>query len=216
MASGNEGTQREIAAELGEFADLLASLAPEQWDVPSLCERWHVRQVAGHIVASYDPKLTVWRGMFGAVRHGFDFDALIDANARAHEAGRSPEELVDAVRTVDLGQGVATFVTAPRRLLEHVVHHQDVRRPLARPRTMPEHRLRAVLDAAYAPRGPKKPPPKWARGLTFAATDVDWRQGAGPVVEGPGEALLLALSRRPAVLPELSGDGLAGFTQQLA
>jgi uncharacterized protein (TIGR03083 family) len=215
MASANEGTQQQIAAELGEFADLLESLTPDQWDVPSLCERWHVRQVAGHIIASYDPKLTVWRGMFGAIRHGFDFDALIDANARAHEAGRSPEELVAAVRGVDLTKGVAAFVTPPRRLLEHVVHHQDVRRPLGRPRTMPEDRLRAVLDAAYAPRGPEKRPPKWARELTFAASDIIWRKGEGQVVEGTGEALVMALSRRPAVLDELSGAGLDRFRRQL-
>ena len=217
MASGSssDGIQAEIAAELGEFADLLAGLTPDEWEVPSLCERWRVRQVAGHIIASYDPKLTVWRGMFGAVRRGFDFDKLIDANARAHEAGRSPEELVAAVRAADLTKGVAAFVTPPRRLLEHVVHHQDVRRPLGRPRTMPEGRLRAVLDAAYAPRGPEKPPPKWARELTFAATDLVWRKGEGQVVEGPGEALVMALSRRPVVLDELSGGGLERFRRQV-
>jgi uncharacterized protein (TIGR03083 family) len=206
---------REIAAELAELTDLLAGLAPEQWEQPSLCARWRVRQVAGHLVADYDRQLTVRRAAVGAARHGFSFDRYLDASARAHEVGRSPEQLVEALRTLDLTAGVARFVPARRRLHEHVVHHQDVRRPLGRPRTMPEERLRAVLDVAHEPRSPGKIA-KWAKGSTFVATDLDWRAGAGPVVEGPAEALLMALSQRPVALAELSGAGLDAFRERLA
>ena len=204
----------QIAGELAEFTDLLAGLAPEQWDHPTLCERWRVRQVAGHIIGGYDPGLTVWGGMFGALRNGFSFDKYLDAWARAHEAGRSPEQLVDALRSLDLTKGIAGFVPPRRRLHEHVVHHQDVRRPLGRPRTMPEERLRAVLDVAHSPRAPEKVA-KWAKGLTFVATDLDWSAGSGPTVEGPGEALLMALSQRPVALAELSGAGLETFRRNL-
>jgi uncharacterized protein (TIGR03083 family) len=218
MASGTAASEAEvaaeIAAELAELADLLAGLTPAQWDEPTLCARWQVRQVVGHLIAGYDPRLTVWRAMFGAVRHRFDFDRFNDANARAHEAGRTSAELVDALRAVDLAQGIATFVPAGRRLHEHVVHHQDVRRPLGRPRTMPEDRLRIVLDVARAPRGPEKTA-RCAKDLTFVATDLDWQAGRGPVVEGPAEALLLALSQRPVGLAELSGDGLETFRKRL-
>jgi uncharacterized protein (TIGR03083 family) len=214
MASGTDATQAEIAAELGELVDLLAGLAPAQWEEPTLCDRWTVRQVVGHIISGYDPKLTVWRATFGAVRNRFDFDRFNDTRARAHEAGRTPEQLVDALRSLDLTKGIATFVPARRRLHEHVVHHQDVRRPLGRPRTMPEDRLRAVLDVARSPRGAQKTA-KWAKGLTFVATDLDWKAGEGPTVEGPGEALLLALSQRPVALDELSGDGLEPFRKRL-
>jgi hypothetical protein len=31
-----------VAAEWGEQADLLATLGPEQWDAPTLCEGWYV------------------------------------------------------------------------------------------------------------------------------------------------------------------------------
>jgi uncharacterized protein (TIGR03083 family) len=204
----------QIADELAELADLLEGLDPEQWEVPSLCARWRVRQVAGHVVSSYDPKLTVWRGLLGAVANGFSFDKWLDATARSHEVMRSPDDIVATMRGLDLTQGIARFVPAGRRLLEHVVHHQDVRRPLARPRTMSEDRLRAVLDVAYAPRGPGKIA-KWAKGLTFSATDLEWRAGAGPVVEGPGESLLMALSQRPVALAELTGEGLETFRTRL-
>jgi uncharacterized protein (TIGR03083 family) len=212
---GDQDLGREIASELAEFTDLLAGLSPEQWERPTLCERWQVRQVAGHIIGGYDPALTVWRGLFGAMGNGFSFDKYLDAFARAHEAGRTPEELVEALRTLDLTRGIARFVPPRRRLHEHVVHHQDVRRPLGRPRRMPEARLRTVLGVAHAPQREEKPA-KWAKGLAFAATDLEWRAGEGPTVEGPGEALLMALSQRPVALDELTGAGLATFREQLA
>jgi uncharacterized protein (TIGR03083 family) len=205
---------REIAAELAELTDLLAGLAPERWEQSSLCAGWTVRQIVGHLVADYDPRLTVRRAATGALRSGFSFDRYLDASARAHEAGRAPEQLVEALRTLDLTKGVARFVPARRRLHEHVVHHQDVRRPLGRPRTMPEERLRAVLDVAHEPRAPGRIA-TWAKGCTFVATDLDWRAGRGPVVEGPGEALLMALSQRPVALAELSGAGLDAFRKRV-
>lgn len=34
-----------------ELADFLASLGPEQWEHPSLCRRWRVRDVAAHAIS---------------------------------------------------------------------------------------------------------------------------------------------------------------------
>ena len=53
-------------------------------------------------------------------------------------------------------------------------------------------------------------------GLRLVATDVDWSHGSGPEVSGPGEALLLAASGRPAGLPELDGEGVAVLRERLA
>ncbi|MFI1801397.1 maleylpyruvate isomerase N-terminal domain-containing protein [Streptomyces sp. NPDC020379] len=38
-----------IAAERREFADVSDGLPPEQWDAPSLCAGWRVREVAAHM-----------------------------------------------------------------------------------------------------------------------------------------------------------------------
>ncbi|GAA1865548.1 hypothetical protein GCM10009836_52420 [Pseudonocardia ailaonensis] len=40
-------------AERGDLAELLATLEPEQWDAPTLCDEWRVREVVAHMV-SYD------------------------------------------------------------------------------------------------------------------------------------------------------------------
>jgi hypothetical protein len=39
------------------------------------------------------------------------------------------------------------------------------------------------------------------------ATDIDWEHGRGPEVSGSGEALLMAMSGRPAALTDLTGPG---------
>ncbi|WP_280234759.1 hypothetical protein [Nocardia cyriacigeorgica] len=45
-------------------------------------------------------------------------------------------------------------------------------------------------------------------GLRFEATDLDWTHGSGPIISGPAEALLLALSGRTPALDRLHGDGV--------
>lgn len=46
-------------------------------------------------------------------------------------------------------------------------------------------------------------------GLTLTASDIDWRVGEGPLVEGPALSLLLLLTGRVATArPLLSGDGV--------
>jgi len=39
-----------LFAEYDAFAELIARLSPEEWRTPTRCERWQVRDVAGHVV----------------------------------------------------------------------------------------------------------------------------------------------------------------------
>jgi len=52
-------TMQMACEERAEFADLLVGLSPEQWDRPSLCELWRVRDVVAHVI-SYD-ELGKWQ-----------------------------------------------------------------------------------------------------------------------------------------------------------
>lgn len=45
----NTGLRALIAAERQELADLLGGLRPAQWDAPSLCAGWRIREVAAHM-----------------------------------------------------------------------------------------------------------------------------------------------------------------------
>ena len=42
-----------IAAERRELAGLLDGLSAEQWDAPSLCDGWAVRQVVAHLTMPF-------------------------------------------------------------------------------------------------------------------------------------------------------------------
>jgi hypothetical protein len=53
-------------------------------------------------------------------------------------------------------------------------------------------------------------------GLRFTATDTDWSVGEGLEVRGPVGALLMALTRRPAGLGGLTGEGLEELQRRLA
>ena len=56
---------------------------------------------------------------------------------------------------------------------------------------------------------------KRVRGLTLVATDLDWRAGSEPVVEGPAESLLMAIAGRRGVAGELAGPGLETIAARL-
>ena len=54
------------------------------------------------------------------------------------------------------------------------------------------------------------------RDVSLHATDVEWTHGDGPEVRGTGEAILLAATGRPVVLPELEGDGVERLRERVA
>ena len=98
-------------------------------------------------------------------------------------------------------------------LTDGVIHQQDIRRPLGRPRTIPaDHLVPALRTALFGPvlRGVLK-----ARDVRLVATDIDWSFGRGPEVRGTGEALLMAVAGRKAVADELSGPGAERLAARL-
>lgn len=190
---------REERAELATF---LATLTPEQWNTPSLCAGWSVRDVAAHVI-SYDVQ-----GMTGFVRTlvlaGLSPER---ANRRAVEAlgDLDPWGLVELVRRYQTPEGFTARLGYRIALTDGTIHQQDMRRPLGLPRTIPPERLRAALDFAMV-----APPIHAAgriRGLRLVATDLDWSHGSGPEVTGHGEALLMAAAGRADPLDELDGPG---------
>lgn len=192
------------AAERRDLADYLDTLTASQWEQPSLCPGWTVRDVVGHI-ASYD--VLGWPGTLALLaRSGF---SLARANAAGVRQSRelSTDELVSRLRACAVPRGITSGFGCAIALTDGIIHHQDIRRALDQPRTVPEDRLVAALD--FAPRARALPAPGNLRGIRAVATDLEWAHGSGPEVRGPGEALLLALAGRPAALPELEGPGLA-------
>ena len=196
--------------EREELAALLDGLTPEQWDSPTLCDLWRVRDVAVHTV-SYDelgPAALVGRFLKG--RLSVD---RINSLGVAEFADRAPEQIAASVRGHLEPRGLATGFGGMIAVADGMIHQQDIRRVVGISRTIDPERLRAVLDfARYAPliRGAWR-----ARGVRLVATDLNWAHGRGPEVRGTGEALLMAIAGRRAALSDLEGPGKAKLAQHI-
>lgn len=197
-------------AEREDFAAFLESLTPEQWEAPTLCDRWNVRQVAAHAI-SFD-ELT-----FGQTARRFVRGLLVTSRINdigvSDYAGRTREQLVALIREYARPHGLTAGFGGRIALTDNMIHQQDIRRALDIPRTIPANRLRTALDfALIAPtiRGARR-----AKGVRLVATDLDWSHGGGPEVRGTGEALLMAIAGRTDALKDLSGPGQGRLAQRM-
>lgn len=192
-----------VHAERAALIEDLERLDDRSWDVPSLCEGWSVHDVVAHLV---DTARTTRIGFVVAMaRARFDFDRQ---NARGVERERraTPRETLAQLRAV------APRTSAPpapldTRLVEEVVHGEDVRRPLGLTRAYPVEpvaralRLQARTPASFG--GAKE----LVGRLRLVASDADVTIGDGPDVTGTALSLLLAVSGRPVGSGDLTGPG---------
>jgi uncharacterized protein (TIGR03083 family) len=197
--------RQAIADERRRVAELVASLTPAQLESPSLCGEWTVKQVVGHLLAAIIKSPTPLLPLI--VRSGFN---IHKANARlaALMAERSAAELAQGLRDNADNPFRPPIVGYPGQLTDLQVHGQDIRRPLGLPHGLRPERLRASLDFLVGGRAIGFAPKRRLAGLRFEAADVDWSAGAGPVVGGPAEALMLAMTGRAVALTELAGPGV--------
>jgi uncharacterized protein (TIGR03083 family) len=196
--------------ERTEFAGLLDGLTPEQWEHPTLCEGWRVRDVVAHAFG-FD-ELSRTELIRRLLRGGLSLKR-INALGVVGYAGRAPEELRNMVHAHLQPRGLTAAFGCRIALLDGMVHQQDIRRPLSLPRVIPPERLRPALDfARYAPpiRGAWR-----GRGVRLVATDLDWSHGRGGEVHGSGEALLMAMAGRRAALDDLTGTGKSTLAEHI-
>ncbi|HEX5296465.1 MAG TPA: maleylpyruvate isomerase family mycothiol-dependent enzyme [Streptosporangiaceae bacterium] len=190
---------REERADLAAF---LATLSPRQWLAPTLCARWRVRDVVAHVV-SYD-ELDTRRLLALAVRGRFR-PGRVNAIALARYSAHSPEQLLGLLADHVQPRGLPAALGGRVALVEGVIHHQDIRRPLGLPRVIPPERMLTALRWALA--APDIGGFWRIRGVRLVATDLSFSAGAGPEVRGAAEALLMTLAGRRGVAGELTGPG---------
>jgi hypothetical protein len=187
-----------VATERRALADFLDTLAPADWDAPSLCPAWRVRDVVAHIV--HGPTEPHAATLLAVARGGFRVNRVV--------------EIVDDTRS-------PVFVTGTHVFADLVVHELDIRRPLRRSRPMTAEAFRITADLMVGTGGPlavvfAHPPRRMVRGLRLVADDLDWSHGEGPEVHGSAEALLLAITSRPVERGELTGPGASTLLDRLS
>lgn len=198
-----------VQDELVDLRDFLTDLAPGDWDHPSLCEGWAVRNVVGHICLAYHKSVPyiAWQ----VVLAGGNVARASSQKSKEFGDEHSPDELLalfsEYVDHSDHPKHLARFLPVRDRMADHLIHHEDCRRGLGRDREIPAERLTAALDALPAIGGFLNSK-KMCHALSFEASDLDWSSGDGPLVRGPGRDLVLAMSGRPLGLDTLEGEGV--------
>jgi uncharacterized protein (TIGR03083 family) len=197
-----EESWQVIAEQRRSLADLLSELTAEEWEAPSLCARWRVRDVAAHVAMA--PQVPSLASMLAdGVRARGRFDRLNHDVAVRH-AARPTGQIVAELRQHADSRRLPVVTNYRNILFDVLVHGQDIALPLGRRRPMPPDAARAGVERVWTMGWPF-----WARrrlrGFRLVATDVDWSAGAGAEVRGPSEALLLLLTGRDVAMPRLSG-----------
>ncbi|TCO55192.1 maleylpyruvate isomerase family mycothiol-dependent enzyme [Actinocrispum wychmicini] len=209
-----ERSWQVIESERLSLADLLDTLTEPEWDRPSLCAGWRVRDVAAHVALAPQPP-GPWTMLAEGVRARGSFHRL-NHDISVRHADRAGADLVAELRTHAASRRLPPMTNHRNILFDILVHGQDIAIPLSRDRTMPLDAARTGAARVWAMGWPF-----WARrrlaGIRLRATDIDWTAGHGPhEVRGPIDALLLLLTGRAASLDRLRGDGVATLTAHLA
>ncbi|SEL69209.1 maleylpyruvate isomerase family mycothiol-dependent enzyme [Streptacidiphilus jiangxiensis] len=187
-------------AERERLAALLADLTPDQWNAPSLCAGWRVREVVAHITLPF--RTGPMRFAAGLAAARFSVNRYADTAARRDGGRMTDAELLAALRDNVRHPWQPPGGGQAGALSHDVIHGLDLTEPLGLPSAPPD-RIAAVL--AHADGRALTFFGVDLTGLTLRATDTDITFGTGAtVVELPARTLLLTVTgRRP--LPVTTG-----------
>lgn len=205
----DDDVRAAVVAERREQADLLAGLTPAQWEAPSLCEGWRVREVIAHTTSAY--RLSFGRFLLDVLAARGSVNRAADRRARADAAAMTPQELVACLR--DNAEHPWTPPGGgPAGALSHdVIHGLDVTIALGLDRTPPTERL-AMVMAGMGPRNVSFFGTDLS-GVRLRATDLDWAFGEGEPVDGTAADLLMVVCGRTLPPGRLTGAPAARYTR---
>ena len=200
-----------IATQRRVMADLLDELTDPEWETPSLCQAWRIRDVAAHVALTPRSPSTLDILMAGVRARG-DLDAVNRDLAVAH-ARRPEADLAAELRRDADNRSKPTITTLDNLVMDTLVHVQDIAVPLGRVVPMPPEPARAALDRVW-----RMGWPFWARRrfrtTRLVASDIGWTRNDEAFtaeISGPADALLLLLTGRTAAAARLTGTGTAGL-----
>jgi uncharacterized protein (TIGR03083 family) len=199
-----------VAGERTDLAALLADLPVEDWDKPTLCAGWRVRELVAHMTMPY--RLSMPGFLLGMIKARGNFDRLADREARRGAAELSAAELTECLR-----QNINHPWKPPgggyEGALSHdVIHGLDLTVALGIDRQVPADRMQHILRD-IKPRQLKYFGVDLA-GIQLRATDLDWTYGTGEVLTGKAQDLLLVLCGRTLPSGHLTGRPADRFTRR--
>lgn len=182
-----------IAAERRELAAMLDGLSAEEWDAPTLCGGWRVREVAAHMTMGFRYSLskTAWE----LIRSRGSLHRMTDRCARKDSAAHSTRELAALLRDHADHPWRPPVGGIEAALGHDVIHGLDITVALGLDRRVPEDRVRILLESVNA--RTLKFFKADLGGIELRADDLDWSFGTGTPLSGAAQdLLLLAYGRR--------------------
>ena len=192
-----------VHEQRNRVGDMLGTLSDADWNAPSLCAGWRVRDVVAHMIETH--VMTPGRFIAQFAGSGFRFHPM-SAKGIARHGSQTPAELLAEYRST-APRSTAPPGPKPTWLAEAFIHGEDVARATAKSVSTSPAVLVTVADYARMT-SPLLHGKQRSAGLRLRATDVEWSAGEGPEVSGPAGSLILAITGRSAALADLSGDGL--------
>jgi uncharacterized protein (TIGR03083 family) len=196
---------RGIDDQRRRLVDLLEDLSDQEWQHPSLCEGWSVRQVAAHVALQHNAS---WSAMPRAVLETIKAGGLNGAiHAMACQHAQLPTERIIAEIRERIGiWRPPPTITHRGVAIDTMVHLQDIAIPIGRDVAMPVD-VAAVAAGEVCRSSRMFHARRRFTGYRFVATDTEWSAGRGREVTGPIGAILLLLTGRRAGLDRLTGPG---------
>ncbi|MFE7723642.1 maleylpyruvate isomerase family mycothiol-dependent enzyme [Nocardia rhizosphaerihabitans] len=184
-----------VAAERASLVDMLHDLPEPAWDTASLCDGWRVRDVVAHLVLA--TRVTIGSLVVNVIRARGNLDRLIHDTAVRLADQTSTADLLDALRaTVD--SRITPIGTTPiDRLMDLLVHGQDIAIPLGIDRVMPTSAAQWSLERVWTMGTPFHARKRFA-GFALTATDTGWTAGTGTPLSGTAAELLMVVTGRTA------------------
>jgi uncharacterized protein (TIGR03083 family) len=198
-----------IDAQRLALSEATDHLAESEWERPSLCARWTVRDVAAHLTLQQLSAADVVRPL---VRHPGGMKRSIERAARKR-ATLPTEQLVGGIRAMVGSRRHNVGVTPHETLIDMLGHGQDITVAPGRPLPVPPAAAAEAATRVWNTTWPFRARTRF-RDFRPVATDASWEVGSGPRPAGPMTAILLVLTGRAAGAARLSGDGADEFRRR--
>jgi len=196
--------QPVVASQLLGLADLLDGATDAQWETPSLCEGWRIREVISHVTmaARYADEAF----MAELADCEYDFTRLSNLIA-GRDAELPTAELLANLRSDTMLHWAPPGGGYYGALNHAVIHSLDVTVPLDVPRLASDEAIGITLDDLCEGGGHERFGTAIS-GRRLEATDLDWSYGSGQVLRAEATDLALMICGRTVPEVRVVGDPL--------
>ena len=175
---------------LARFGEAVRDVASHEWDLPTPCSDWNVREVVAHVVFGEAQLPPLLRGELSSTQAQFDVALLGEAPLsawrgtalQAIETARKPGVL-ERRYSLDMGELTGAQLLG-YRITDNVVHAWDVRVGVGRPAPIADGHAEYLLDF-------------WLPAALDLGASAFFGKSRQPLSESPSDRLLALLGRTP-------------------